>query len=158
MLRFSISVNGMSQSFNRVLDALRIYKNVESDPKLSSGKHTMRRDLSEEHLSKLFDCSQDTALFIKHEMYYVIDWLEQHPKQDPPQYLFDGLHDAGYISDEDYAKLEPKPNFVPRCPVCGSPDLKTISGLQRAASFGAFGFASSTARAQRQCKNCGYKF
>lgn len=108
--------------------------------------------------SKHNKCSEEDAAIIARELGHLIEWIEKNPDQDPPQSLFDGLHDAGYISDEDYAKLEPKSNFVPRCPVCGSPDLKTISGLQRAASFGAFGFASSTARAQRQCKNCGYKF
>ena len=47
---------------------------------------------------------------------------------------------------------------APKCPTCGSTNLKTISGLRRDLAQTAFGVANPTARAQFECKDCGYKW
>lgn len=48
--------------------------------------------------------------------------------------------------------------FSPKCPTCGSPDVKKISDLRRGAHAVAWGLLSTTARSQFECKNCGYKW
>ena len=53
---------------------------------------------------------------------------------------------------------ERKLQTMPKCPTCGSTDLKKISGTAKAAGALTFGLFSKTARSQFQCKNCGYKW
>lgn len=52
---------------------------------------------------------------------------------------------------------QPQPN-IPKCPTCGSTNIKKISSLSRAAHGYAFGLFSKTARSQFECKNCSYKW
>ena len=46
----------------------------------------------------------------------------------------------------------------PKCPTCGSINIKDISTLNRAVSVGVFGLASSKIGKTKECKNCGYKW
>lgn len=56
-------------------------------------------------------------------------------------------------------KYAPKPNpNIPKCPTCGSTDIKKISVAKRAIHGYAFGLFSKTARSQFECGNCGYKW
>ena len=55
---------------------------------------------------------------------------------------------------EEAAKKE----YVPKCPTCGSPDIKKISTSAKVVKAGLFGWLSKTARSQFECKNCGYKW
>ena len=52
---------------------------------------------------------------------------------------------------------QPQPN-IPRCPTCGSTNIKMISSLNRAVHGYAFGLFSKTARSQFCCQNCSYKW
>ena len=141
MIKIDIVLPGGRPSYRYLLNSAKITK---------ESKVAYERDHGfVDPLIKGYKCTPEEAEFVKQQIYIIVDWLDEHPKQDPPQELFDGLHDAGYISDVDYARLESKSTFIPRCPVCGSPDLKNI---------GLFGLASSKSLAQRQCRNCGYKF
>lgn len=47
---------------------------------------------------------------------------------------------------------------IPKCPTCGSTNIKKISDLNRGVHALAFGFVSKTARSQFCCENCGYKW
>lgn len=47
---------------------------------------------------------------------------------------------------------------VPRCPTCGSTNIKKISGAKRYVSTGLFGLASSDLGHTQQCNDCGYKW
>lgn len=47
---------------------------------------------------------------------------------------------------------------APRCPTCNSTNIERINFSTKAAASILFGFASSTARGQFHCKNCGYKW
>ena len=47
---------------------------------------------------------------------------------------------------------------IPKCPTCGSADIKRLDALTRGAALGLFGIASKTARSQFMCKKCGYKW
>lgn len=47
---------------------------------------------------------------------------------------------------------------TPKCPTCGSTNIKKIGTVNRAASVYAAGLASSKMGKQFECKNCGYKW
>ena len=47
---------------------------------------------------------------------------------------------------------------TPKCPTCGSTNIKKIGTVNRAASVYAAGLASSKIGKQFECKNCGYKW
>ena len=47
---------------------------------------------------------------------------------------------------------------IPKCPTCGSTNIKRISGTKRWLTTGLFGLASSDIGKTMVCKNCGYKF
>lgn len=48
--------------------------------------------------------------------------------------------------------------YIPKCPTCGSPAVKKISGSKRWASTGLFGLGSSNIAKTMECNNCGYKW
>jgi predicted RNA-binding Zn-ribbon protein involved in translation (DUF1610 family) len=49
-------------------------------------------------------------------------------------------------------------NNTPKCPTCGSTNVKSISMGNRWLSIGLFGLASSKIGKSMECKNCGYKW
>ncbi len=46
----------------------------------------------------------------------------------------------------------------PKCPTCGSTNVKKISVTSKAVGAGLFGLFSKTAKSQFECENCGYKW
>ena len=48
-------------------------------------------------------------------------------------------------------------NF-PKCPTCGSLNVKKISAVSKVAGASMFGLFSKTSRSQFCCRNCGYKW
>lgn len=52
----------------------------------------------------------------------------------------------------------PKPQYIPKCPTCGSPNIKKISATKRWVGVGLFGLASSDVGKTMQCEDCGYKW
>ena len=47
---------------------------------------------------------------------------------------------------------------VPKCPTCGSTNIKKISAGSRWLSTGLFGISSSKMGKSMECRNCGYKW
>ena len=47
---------------------------------------------------------------------------------------------------------------IPKCPTCGSTNIKKISATSKAIGVLGFGLLSKTAKSQFECKNCGYKW
>lgn len=47
---------------------------------------------------------------------------------------------------------------TPKCPTCGSPNIKKISGTKRWLGTGIFGLASSDIGKTMCCNSCGYKW
>ncbi len=47
---------------------------------------------------------------------------------------------------------------TPKCPTCGSTNIKKISATKRWVGTGLFGIASSDMGKTMQCNNCGYKW
>lgn len=60
------------------------------------------------------------------------------------------------IASEKQAKDE-KQN-IPKCPTCGSTNIKKISGTKRFVSTGIFGLASSNIGKNMECRSCGAKW
>ncbi len=55
--------------------------------------------------------------------------------------------------------FKPKQDInTPKCPTCGSTNIKKISSVSKAAHGLAFGLFSKTARSQFECLNCHYKW
>ena len=57
-----------------------------------------------------------------------------------------------------FAEAEQKAKTKPRCPTCGSTNIRKLSAGARGVSLGLFGLASKTARSQFVCDHCGYKW
>lgn len=55
------------------------------------------------------------------------------------------------------SKLVPY-NGLPECPTCHSKNIESVSQTRRSLNRWAFGINNPTARAQFECKNCGYKW
>lgn len=49
-----------------------------------------------------------------------------------------------------------KNKFVPKCPTCGSTNIKKISATSKVIGAATFGLFSRTAKSQFHCNNCGY--
>ena len=71
------------------------------------------------------------------------------------------------LMDETIAKMQDDPEILekykrehpePKCPTCGSPKLRHISGTEKVISTMALGFFSNKRKQQFECLNCGYKW
>lgn len=51
-----------------------------------------------------------------------------------------------------------KPQYVPRCPVCGSPDLRKISATSKVIDIAIWGVAAGKPKKTYHCNNCDYEF
>lgn len=95
--------------------------------------------------------------------------MDEEIKKSP---MYDPLLDPNGISEEeldqkidnwisDNVKMATEAKSgkkAPKCPTCGSFDVKPVSKMRRAAHMYAFGLFSTTARAQFECGSCGYKW
>lgn len=66
--------------------------------------------------------------------------------------------DALGVCPQCFNKLIPYSNNMPECPTCHSKNIVSVSQTKREFSAFLFGIANPTARAQFECKNCGYKW
>lgn len=62
------------------------------------------------------------------------------------------------LAQNSTVKSISKPQYTPKCPTCGSPNIKKISAAKRWIGVGLFGLASSDVGKTMQCENCGYKW
>lgn len=57
-----------------------------------------------------------------------------------------------------YSKaMEEKPH-IPKCPTCGSTNIRKMGGVERGASIATFGIFSKKINKTFKCENCGYTF
>jgi len=68
--------------------------------------------------------------------------------------------DANAFDSQYRAELEEKeyPKYVPKCPVCGSPDLRKISATSKVLDVAFWGFAAGKPKKTYHCNNCGYEW
>lgn len=106
-----------------------------------------------------------SKLFIKKELkdQFINDYIKSSSEFD--QYLFEHREkDMFNKRMSDRAKLAhgasilEEKSRVPKCPTCGSTNIKKISGTKRWLSAGLFGLASSNIGKSMCCQNCGYKW
>lgn len=64
----------------------------------------------------------------------------------------------GQMSGGVEQKSRVEENNTPKCPTCGSPNIKKISGTKRWLGTGLFGLASSDIGKTMCCNSCGYKW
>lgn len=60
------------------------------------------------------------------------------------------------VEQKNMAKAEEA--NIPKCPTCGSTNIKKISAASKAGGMFMFGIFSKTAKSQFQCEDCGYKW
>lgn len=106
-----------------------------------------------------------SKLFIKKELkdQFINDYIKSSSEFD--QYLFEHREEDMFNKRmSDRAKLAhgasilEEKSRVPKCPTCGSTNIKKISGTKRWLSAGLFGLASSNIGKSMCCQNCGYKW
>lgn len=69
---------------------------------------------------------------------------------------FDGLY---YFDKPDNTQTSTKEENIPKCPICGSTNLKKITGTRKAMKIGLFGlFGAGDLGKTYQCGQCGAKF
>ena len=67
---------------------------------------------------------------------------------------FDNRNKVGIIIDN-----KPKQStYIPKCPMCQSPNIRKLTAAKRITHGLAFGLFSKTARSQWVCDNCGNKW
>ena len=71
------------------------------------------------------------------------------------QYI-EGTETIDYCSDINTInkKIQTQPTNLPKCPTCGSKNIKYISTLNRAVSIGVFGILSGKIGKNYECLNC----
>ena len=77
-------------------------------------------------------------------------------KQDDP--IEFQLKMAQFKNQVKQQKSDTSSSNKPKCPTCGSTNIKKISGTKRRLSTGLFGLASSDIGKSMCCQNCGYKW
>ncbi len=55
-------------------------------------------------------------------------------------------------------KIIEEQSNIPKCPTCGSSNIKRVSGTSKAVSVAMFGLLSQKVKKQFHCNNCGYEW
>ncbi len=77
--------------------------------------------------------------------------LLERAMQIKAQKVLDDLHQGKFNYRQENQN-------TPKCPTCGSTDIKKISTTSKVAGAITFGLLSKTAKSQFKCNNCGYKW
>lgn len=92
---------------------------------------------------------------------FINDYIKSSPEFD--KYLFEHREEDMFNKRmSDRAKLAHGASIleersrVPKCPTCGSTNIRKISGVERGASIAAFGIFSKKINKTFKCGNCGY--
>lgn len=86
--------------------------------------------------------------------------LDKLKKDDPIEFTlkFNQFIQINKNKIEEEKHLKASQSSVPKCPTCGSTNIKKISGTKRWVGTGLFGLASSNLGKTMQCNSCGYKW
>lgn len=92
---------------------------------------------------------------------FIEKYIKPSPEFDP--YLFE--HRDEILARENMkvqaalargASILQEQSRVPKCPTCGSTNIRRMSGVERGASIAAFGIFSKKINKSFKCGNCGY--
>lgn len=67
----------------------------------------------------------------------------------------EALFNERWHPEQYKSKSQPVEKNIPKCPTCGSPNIKKISGLSKAGSVALWGIFSRKVHKQWHCDNCG---
>lgn len=92
---------------------------------------------------------------------FINDYIKSSPEFD--KYLFEHREEDMFNKRmSDRAKLAhgasilEEKSKVPKCPTCGSTNIRKMSGVERGASIAAFGIFSKKINKTFKCSNCGH--
>ena len=97
----------------------------------------------ETSLAKKYGNNQFSEEAYNHRMDEIRKWREEYDRKEQAR---------------QSAQSSKQPTNVPKCPTCGSENIKKISATSKVVGAGLFGLFSKTARSQFECKSCGYKW
>lgn len=101
--------------------------------------------LTQDDYKKICNVSTDPDFFVAMAQLKEKDSIEFYTK-------------LGQMSVGVQNTTQSKPDKTPKCPTCGSANIKKISGTKRWVGTGLFGLASSDLGKTMVCDNCGYKW
>lgn len=92
---------------------------------------------------------------------FINEYIKSSPEFD--QYLFEHREEDMFnkrISDRAKlahgASILEEQSRVPKCPTCGSTNIRKMGGVERGVSIAAFGIFSKKINKTFKCGNCGY--
>lgn len=92
---------------------------------------------------------------------FISDYIKSSPEFN--QYLFEHREEDMFnkrMSDRvklaHGASILEEKSRVPKCPTCGSTNIRKMGGVERGASIAAFGIFSKKINKTFKCSNCGY--
>ena len=92
---------------------------------------------------------------------FIDEYIKSSPEFD--QYLFEHREEDMFNKRmSDRAKMAhgktilEEQSRVPKCPTCGSTNIRKMGGIERGASIYAFGIFSKKINKTFKCQNCGY--
>ena len=116
---------------------LVIYEYIEKD----------QLDEALAYIQDKFKCSkevsEETLVLFKEQIYAVIKEIRGRNKLSPEQIAYNNAVARSWQNK-------------PKCPTCGSTDIKSISGLNRGVSVAVLGMFSKKINKSFECKHCGY--
>lgn len=100
------------------------------------------------------DCMDITR--ISHDPKFIKAMLELHEK-DIIEYELKMTQFRNQVEQQKSNAAQAQ-NNLPKCPTCGSTNIKKISASRKMLGAIGFGLLSKTARSQWECNNCGNKW
>lgn len=89
----------------------------------------------------------------------VYDFIINKPRDSFNPYATDGNSESNKEYFDRISKHtinKPEKQNVPKCPTCGSTNIRRMSGVECGASIAAFGIFSKKINKTFKCGNCGY--
>lgn len=83
-----------------------------------------------------------------------IQAMDNLKQKDPIEFQLKMSQFKTQVPQQESSKVD----NTPKCPTCGSTNIKSISGTKRWLTTGLFGLASSNVGKTMECKKCGYKW
>lgn len=132
-----------------------VYFMLKSDEKICDCCKSTVYPVPDEYL----DCKFSVDPNKKEE--FIEKYIKSSPEFDP--YLFE--HRDEILARENMklnaalahgASILEEKSRVPKCPTCGSTNIRKMSGVERGASISAFGIFSKKINKTFKCGNCGY--
>ena len=100
------------------------------------------------------------AISLEQDFVFAMDKLKQNNIIEFTTKMseFKEIHKEWYINRHQPVESQQSQSNIPKCPICGSTNIKKISATKRILSVGTLGLAGSVVGKNQQCKDCGAKW